>query len=454
MSLIRTGEGERNAMTDKVIVQFAGEGSGVAELSWGQKEIWAVIQDTCDSLPMGGVRALPPGQTVADVAAGLSFIISRHQSLRTRLSLRPGGEPLQVVHASGEITLDVVAAGDGDDPAELAAAVAAGYKARQFDLEHEWPVRMAVITQHGVATHLAEMICHIAVDAFGLAALREDFDHRDERTGPVTAMQPMDQAARQQGPSGRRAHEASMRYFERLTTGVPCRQFAPSADPRTPRFWQLTLDSPAGYRAARVIAARSGLAMSPVLLAAFATALAALTSGDRVALHIVVSNRFRPGLAGSVSPVMQTCLCVIEVAGLSFEEVARRAWQASLGAYKHAYYDPAGKLAVWERLEAEHGDLDWSAVFNDRRVLSRDVDPVADEAADEALVLANTTLTWGERSDIPDEKVFLSICDAADSLCCELRADTHFVSPADMEALLSRIERTLVDAAGANTAPR
>ena len=79
-------------MTDTVMVRFEGDGSGVAELSWGQHEIWCVMRDKSDSLPIGGVRALPPGQTVADVAAGLRFIMSRHQSLRTRLRWAPEGQ--------------------------------------------------------------------------------------------------------------------------------------------------------------------------------------------------------------------------------------------------------------------------------------------------------------------------------------------------------------------------
>lgn len=32
-------------MTDTVIVRFEGDGSGVAELSWGHHEIWCVIRD-------------------------------------------------------------------------------------------------------------------------------------------------------------------------------------------------------------------------------------------------------------------------------------------------------------------------------------------------------------------------------------------------------------------------
>jgi hypothetical protein len=455
MGIICTAEGGRNAVTNRVIVQFEGDGSGVAELSWGQQEILSVIQDKADSLPMGGARALPPGLTVADVAAGLSFIMSRHQALRTRLRLSQGGRAQQVVHASGEIALEVVDSGDGD-PGEVAAAVAAGYRGLAFDLGHEWPLRMAVITRRGAATHLAEMVCHIALDAFGQVALQDDFDRRAERTGPVIAMQPLEQARRQRSPAGRRASEASLRYFERLTASVPDRQFRPSADPRQPRFWQVTLKSKAGDQAVRILAARLGLSTSPVLLAAFAVALSHLTSTQRVALHLVVSNRFRPGFAGSVSPVMQSCLCVLEVADASFDKVIRRAWQSALGAYKHAYFDPADKRELCERLAAERGaEPDWDVIFNDRRVRSRDLagsasgdgDDAPGRAASLRHDLAKTTLTWGQRNDIPAQKVFLNICDAPGTLCVELWADSHFVSPAEMAGLLRRMERVLVDAA-------
>jgi hypothetical protein len=411
--------------------------------------IWLVMQDKDLSLPMGGARALPPGQTVADVAEGLRFIMSRHQALRTTLRFGPDGQTQQVVHASGEITLEVVDAGERD-PGEVAADVAAGYKARKFDYEHEWPLRMAVITHHGSATHVAQMICHLALDAFGLAVLYDDFDHRDELAGPVTAVQPMEQASWQCGPSGQRAHEASMRYLERLFPSLPECQLPASADPREPRWWQVTLDSPAGYRAAAMVNARLGLGTSPVLLAAFAVALASVSVSSRVAAHLVVSNRFRRGFADSVSPLMQTTVGVIETDG-PFEDVVRRAWQSGLSVYKHAYYDPAAANEVCERLIAERGAApDWSVVFNDRRVLSRasaDSMSAADGAPSLADELTRSTLTWGDRNDVHQQKVFLNICDAPDTLCCELWADTHFVTPADMEKLLRRIETVLVNAA-------
>ena len=442
-------------MTDTVVVRFAGEGSGIAELSWGQEMIWSVMRGKDSSLSMGGARALPPGQTVADVADGLRFIMSRHQALRTTLRSGADGQTQQVVHASGAITLEVVDAGEGD-PGEVADAVAAGYKARKFDYEREWPLRMAVITHQGAATHVAQVICHIALDAFGLALLYDDFDHRDERTGPATAMAPMEQASWQRGPGGKRAHEASMRYVERLFASIPDCQLTESGDPRQPRFWQVTLDSPAGYRAAGMLAARLGTGTSPVLLAAFAIAFTCVSVSSRVAVHLVVSNRFRRGFADSLSPVMQTTISVIETDG-PFQEVVRRAGQAALGAYKHAYYDPVAANEVGKRLIAERGaEPDWSVVFNDRRVLSResaDTFSAADGAPSPRDELTRTTLTWGDRNDMPQQKAFLNICDATDTLCVELWADTHFLRPADMEKLLRRMETVLVNAALADGAP-
>jgi len=444
-------------VTDTVIVRFEGAGSGVAELSWGQHEIWQVMADKDDSLPIGGARALPPGQTVADVAAGLRFVMGRHQSLRTRLRLVPGGLPEQVVHASGEVALEVVDAGDGD-PAEAAAAVAAGYRARSFDYERDWPVRMAVITHHGAATHVAEIYCHLAMDGFGLAALRADFarfDPTGPEPAPVTAMQPLEQARRQRSAAGRRAHDASMRQFERVAAIAPERQFSERADKQRPRFWQITYKSRAGYLASRTLAARLGVSTSSVLLAAYAVALSALTSSPSVAVGLVVNNRFRPGLADSVSTLAQSFPCLIEVGDARFDEVCVRAWRSALVAYKHAYYDLAGKEEVSRRIAAERGtDLAFGVFFNDLRMRSRELadsvsgDPAAlAEPSSLRAELTRSTLTWGERNDVPADPVFLYINDTPDTLCCELWADSHFVSPPDMAALMRRIEAVLVDAA-------
>jgi hypothetical protein len=454
-------------VTDTVMVRFEGDGSGVAELSWGQHEIWCVMRDKGGFLPIGGVRELPPGQTVADVAAGLRFIMSRHQSLRTRLrwdAAGPGadGLPQQELHASGEIALEVVDAGDGD-PAEAAAAVAAEYMTRDFDYERDWPVRMAVITRHGAATHVAEIYCHLAMDGFGLAALRADLARHHQAgpaPAPVTAMQPLEQVRWQRGPAGRRAHAASMRHFERVAASTPGRQFAEQADKPQPRFWQVSYESPAGYLASMTLAARLGVSTSSVLLAAYATALRELTSSPSVAVALVVNNRFRPGFADSVSTLAQSFPCLIEVGDARFDEVAVRTWRAALVAYKHAYYDLTGKDEVSKRIVAERGaELALGVFFNDLRMRSREAADVVSGAAAVGrppslrAALSRSTLTWGERNDVPADPMFLYVNDIPDTLCYELWADSHFVRPADMAALLRRMEAVLVDAVLADTIP-
>lgn len=436
-------------MVERVLVQFEADGAGVAELSWGQREIWSAMLAKQQSLAVGGVRQVPPERTISDVACDLQFIMTRHQSLRTRLRFMEDGTPLQVVENSGEIPLEIVDAGD-EDPAKVAAAVADRYKAVNFDYETEWPTRMAVITAHGAATHVAEMFCHLATDGFGLAVLRDDVAARYRgQAPPVTATQPLEQVIEQRGRAARRTHDAAMSYHERLLRNAPATQFRESGDQRSPRIWVLTCTSPAAHRALQVLAARAGMTTSPVLLAAFAVTLTELTGVDRAVLNTVVNNRFRPGFAGSVSPVQQSCPCVIDPAG-DFGEVLTRAFRAAMGAFKNAYFDPDGKSEQIARIGMERGtELDLSCLFNDLRAGSRggaDTSSGADPA-DLREDLSRTTLTWGERNDTPDDKLFLNIGDATGALVYELRADTRYVSPQDMETFMRRFESVLVDAA-------
>lgn len=438
-------------MVERVLVRFEADRAGVAELTWGQREIWSAMLAKEQSLAVGGARQLPADRAISDVADDLRFIMTRHQSMRTRLRFMGDGTPLQVVADSGETSLEIVDAG-GEDPATVAVAVALRYSATNFDYETDWPVRMTVITAHGAATHVAEMFCHLATDGFGLATLRDDVAARYRGQAlPVTATQPLEQAIEQRGLAARRTHDAAMGYHERLLRNAPATQFREPGGPGGPRIRELTCTSPAGYRALRVLAARAGVTTSPVLLAAFAVALTELTGVSPAVLNMVVNNRFRPGFAGSVSTVQQSCPCVIDPAG-DFGEVLTRAFRAAMGAYKNAYFDPDGKSEQIARIGMERGtELDLSCLFNDRRVGSRGAADASGGAdpADLREDLCRTALTWGERSDMPDDKLTLNISDAPGTLRYDLRADTRYVSPRDMETFMRRFEGVLVDAATA-----
>lgn len=281
-------------MADRILVPFAGPGSGTGELTWGQRGIWGAIQAGGGPHNMGGVVPLPHGTTVDDIVATLRYAIGRHQALRTRYQPDPdGGPPHQVLSETGELPVDFLDA--TDDPNKVAAQEWQRGRATAFDYEHDWPVRVTLIRHRNVVTHMVATFCHLATDENGLQALYADLANADKPDPPpVNAIQPLALAARQQGAIAQRQQQSSLRHWSSLLRTIRARRLGESSDRRTPRYWELCCDTPAGYRAERVIAARERVDTSPVLLAAYAVSCATLTGDGVFVAQSMVSNRFRP----------------------------------------------------------------------------------------------------------------------------------------------------------------
>src|SRR5258708_559700 len=143
-----------DAAAERIMVSFKGEGAGVGELSWGQSENWSAIVSQKTWIPLGGVKPLDPGTTVDEIADEPAYLMSRYQTMRTRLIFAPDGHPTQEVFESGEIALSIVDAGSAD-PLSVAESVCDGWRESTIDFAVEWPVRMAVIRAGGVLTHMA-----------------------------------------------------------------------------------------------------------------------------------------------------------------------------------------------------------------------------------------------------------------------------------------------------------
>jgi hypothetical protein len=483
----------REDVVERIRVTFEGDGAGVAEPTWGQRELWGVGGQEGRAIAMGGVTPLPPGMTVDDTADVLRYIMGRHQTLRTRFRLDPRGRlHQQVLYGSGDIALEVYDAehdtvdgngdgpgpGPGADPEALAHRVTVAYERAEFDCVHDWPVRMAVIRRRGTPTHAVAVYNHLAIDAYGLDALLADLADRDPVTGlagrPVAAAQPLDQARWQASPAGRRQSDLALRHWERLLRTVPTRRFAdrpggPDPDSRDgSQYRQVVLNSPAADLAARIIAVRTGLDTASVLLAAFAIAVARLTGVNPTAAQVVVGNRFRPGLATSVSTVNQMGLCAIDTtaattpattaataratAGAAFDEVAARAWRASLHAYKNAYYDPVGRHELITAVGRDRGEpVTVDCFYNDRR--RRRGRPGDDgpppSAEDLRAALDRGRLTWQpwEFGTPVGETLYLHIDDSPGSIDFTLCGDADHVEPAALESCVRGLEEILVDAA-------
>jgi hypothetical protein len=246
-----------------------------------------------------------------------------------------------------------------------------------------------------------------------------------------------------------------MRYWEPLLRSIGPRRYAGSTDPQVPRHWEARFDSPAMQLAMPALVARCRVDSSTILLAAFSVSLARITGIDPVVVQLVVSNRFRPGLADTVSPINQTTLCVIDVGDTTFDEAVARTRRSAMGGYKFAYYDSLYLDQLVERITAERGDdLDIACYVNDRRLFGRGEAP--GEPAPRSQVrdaLTRTTFTWTRRRDDPFERLFLHLEDAEEAVGLTICADTHVMSPTDMSACVHGMEAIIVEASFDPAAP-
>lgn len=444
-------------MRDQILVPFEGPGAGVETLSWGQKGIWQTITQAGRSATLGDVAALVPGRTVQDMAIRLRFLLSRHPSLRTRLRFEEDGTVSQVVSGSGVLPLEVVEAGDGD-PEQVAIEIRQDYEQRDFDYVNEWPVRMAVITKAGVPTHAVVIYLHLAIDAHGLRVLLADLATMDPATGegppPQAALSPLEQARWQQSPTARRQCEASLRHLERVLRAASMHRLPGPVADHEPSYPELRFRSPAIQLALRMISRRLNMDTSPILLALFAIALTRQTGNNPFVTMLAVSNRFRPGLADSVSAVAQVTPCMIDVAGLTVDEAIGHSRSAAVAAYKYAFYDPPQRMALIERVAQERGaKVDLSCFFSDRRQ-RRDSAAVAVPTAQQLrAALPLSEHSCGTMASQLKEKLYLSVDDDQDAIVFELTADTRYLPMNQMRALLNGIEDVAVQAALDPAAP-
>ncbi|ACU73532.1 condensation domain protein [Catenulispora acidiphila DSM 44928] len=432
---------------------FSGDGSGESELTWGQRNIMRMMQLAGEAVMIGGTVPLEEGTTVEHIVNLLAFIVERNQSLRTRYRFREDGEPVQVLYSSGEVALDIVDIGLDEDPAEAAEAVRSGYEHGPFDVTADWPVKMAVLRRAGVPVYFAAMYPHIAIDGLGFEALVGDLRNLDRDTGahlaPREGMQPFELARQQQGATALRQSAASVDYWEKMVRLVPGRRFDSEYEPRDPQWSDVTLDSKACHLAATSIAARTGANTGSIVLGAYAVGLAKVSGKSTSAIRTFISNRFRPGLRESVTPLLASCLCVVDVADTDFDTVAQRAWRSQLKAGKYAYFDPRDLLAMFARVAAERGEeVDLLCYFNDLRRefgAPRPGPLPTPEEIEAALPL--TTLTWGPHTDVPDAQTFMELNPVPDTLNLMLRVDTEKVTPEEQEVIVREMERILVAAA-------
>lgn len=442
-------------MTDHVVVPFEGPAAGVGELTWGQQKVWTLMCRAESSLSMGGAVPVTDGRTVEDLAGELGFFLSRYASMRARiLPAAEGGDAVvQEVAASGEAVLGIVDVAGDDDPDLAARRLADTWEATRFDHTREWPIRMAAVRAAGVVTHVVVAISHVATDGAGIAVMLAELAERDPVTGqpknPEPAMGPLELAAQQRSPSGRRQNDASLRHWERLLRSAGPLRFGPRVDRGEPRYQRAFFESRALHPASKAVAARVGAPASAVLLAGYAVVVTRLTGITPALIQVVVSNRFRPGIADVSHPLSVNGLLSVDVADVSFDEAVNRTQRAMALCSKYAYYDPTQLEELRARINEERGEVvELSCLFNDRRV-GIDTEPPGPLPSRQELEDAQkaSVLRWGEPFTTYLDKLMIQVAGAGEVVEVEVQVDTHHVSVDEARALVVDLEALLVAAA-------
>jgi hypothetical protein len=448
------------AFTDRVVVPFEGDGSGIGPLTWGQWEILDTMLKTNSSVPIGGVVPVPPGKTIADLAGELRFFLSRYPAMRTRVRFVPGGEPVQVLSDRGEAVFGIVDVGDRDEPAQAAERLAERWQNTPFDVEQEWPIRMAAVRHRGVPTHVVVIVSHFATDGVGVNIMVRELGERDPVTGrlpkgPATAPGPLELARRQRGPAGLRQSEVSLRYWDRLLRAAPLDRFAPPRDRGEPRYLEVDLDSPALYLASRALVPGSAGATAPVLLAAWAVATARVTGFSPSLLQMTVNNRFRAELAELSFPLCLNGLMLVDVAHVPFPEAVDEVRRALIQSMKYAYYHPLDQYRLRAAIGRERGrEVDLGFLFNDQRSVheSQETETTPTPRAIRA-ALSRRSLRW-RPLPLFIEKLMLFVRDVPGQVVrLSVQADTRHVPLEEVEAILLGMEAVVVDAACGGGAP-
>lgn len=439
-------------------VEFTGQRAETAPFTWGQRTMWNAIAGTVPDdayFNIGRVLAVPSRAerpTVARVTEALGWLLTRHESLRTRVRL--DDEPCQVVERAGRLPLAMIESSP-ERAAQAAQHMCDRLAAPAFDYAAELPIRVGVVTYGSVVRYVVIVFCHLAADGHGAEAALRDLRLLLLRGSVIGAppQQPLDLANYQRSPAGQRIGRTALAYREnayRRVSPAMFPTFPMAGPPEQSRFRSARLSSSAMDAAMRLVASRTRVSTSTVLLTAASMVTGALSGQGTCALVPVVHNRFRPGSRDMVTTLWQDGLFVLDLGDSTFGKLLPQAWRASLRAYRHAQYDPVEGERVSARVDHERGASIDPYLFNDQRLVHSILvnGHVPDGAAVRA-ALAETTFDWWQNLDRLACRFCLYVMPEPEpgTLMLALAADTHHMPSGEMERYLRGLEALLVEAA-------
>jgi hypothetical protein len=289
---------------------------------------------------------LPAGCAPEHVRAALSYLVRRHEVLRTVYDIDARPWPAQRVEPAAPLPVPEVTTEDDGTPAP--AQVLRDLARRPFDLGRDWPLRACMVTTGGRLRRLHLVFNHLSFDDVSLDALSRELDAllAARVAGvPVTLPPVLDQPAdlaRHEAAQPASVVEAALEPWRaeitRLPADVYARRRRRSSRPDRPVAHSASLTVPSLLADARAVAARCRAWPSAVHLAAYAVTMAAYTAEPLIACRLYTSQRDASGFHSVLTCMSYPTLAGLDLAGdPPLSEVVRRAAERVRWSMTHAH---------------------------------------------------------------------------------------------------------------------
>ncbi|MEV8512154.1 condensation domain-containing protein [Dactylosporangium sp. NPDC051484] len=299
-----------------------------------------------------------PVDTPADEPAvwrALARLALRHGSLRTRFVVDDAGMPRQWPSEDGAAEiLERIRQGSAD--AAERAELEQRELQRSIDVTRELPWRAWLLLDAGRPAQVLVIVNHMAADGAAALVMRDDFLRLlgGEQLPPAPG--PLEMALEQQADGGGRLRTAE-RYWRRTLAAAP--RLADGA--REPERVGATLHTGLPMPDAHDAAAKIGVSLASVLLAAYHRALCAATGEGAHLFFPMSANRYDERHAGVVTSLNQWAPLLLDLDPAEpFDAAAGKTHWKSFNALKNGVCSPDAIVAI----RAEHADADPGYYYN------------------------------------------------------------------------------------------